>query len=56
MNALTNMKVRQEPGQSSIKTDPYIIAVKAPAQEFSEVKSSVKTLNEEYQAIKVKLK
>ena len=56
MNALTNKKIRHELGQSSIKTDRYIIAVQTPPQEVAEANSSINALNEEYQAIKAKLK
>ena len=46
-----------ELGQSSIKTDPCIVADRrSPSQEVAEKESIINALNEEYQAIKTKLK
>ena len=54
MNDLTNKKFRHELGQSTDGTDPYIIAIQTQSQELAKVTSSVKAINGEYQAIKIK--
>ena len=53
MNALSSKKLRYELGQSD---DPQVDATRMKKKVLSKTTSSVKKLNKEYQAIKIKLK